>query len=89
MYGKCIGAKYQEVEPGMCRAEFAAFKECVSKAVSLFRPTTRAACLNSPLSVRSSYSLWCVPLLDEVGQVRLPSRFGSVVYRSRISGLGP
>ncbi|GAA5841858.1 hypothetical protein JCM3766R1_005590 [Sporobolomyces carnicolor] len=33
VYGKCIGAKYQEVEPGMCRAEFAAFKECVSKAM--------------------------------------------------------
>ncbi|GAA5999401.1 hypothetical protein JCM5350_006761 [Sporobolomyces pararoseus] len=35
-YGKCIGAKYQEVEPGMCQAEFTAFKECVSKAVSFF-----------------------------------------------------
>ncbi|GAA5896114.1 uncharacterized protein JCM6883_001717 [Sporobolomyces salmoneus] len=32
-YGRCIGAKYQEVEPGMCQAEFAAFKACVSKAM--------------------------------------------------------
>ncbi|GAA5930000.1 uncharacterized protein JCM15063_004687 [Sporobolomyces koalae] len=32
-YGKCIGAKYQEVEPNMCQAEFQAFKLCVSKAM--------------------------------------------------------
>ncbi|TNY24402.1 hypothetical protein DMC30DRAFT_387299 [Rhodotorula diobovata] len=28
-YGKCIGARYQEVERDMCAREFAAFRQCV------------------------------------------------------------
>ena len=34
-YGKCIGARYTEVEKGMCADEFAAFRKCVADAVSL------------------------------------------------------
>ncbi|SCZ87743.1 BZ3500_MvSof-1268-A1-R1_Chr2-3g05211 [Microbotryum saponariae] len=32
-YGKCIGAKYTEVERGMCEKEFQAFKACVAQHV--------------------------------------------------------
>ncbi|KPV74434.1 uncharacterized protein RHOBADRAFT_65264 [Rhodotorula graminis WP1] len=30
-YGKCIGARYQEVERDMCQREFAAFRQCVAE----------------------------------------------------------
>lgn len=33
-YGACINAKYLEVEKDMCKEQFTAFKECVTKAVS-------------------------------------------------------
>uniref|UniRef100_A0A0K3C744 Uncharacterized protein n=1 Tax=Rhodotorula toruloides TaxID=5286 RepID=A0A0K3C744_RHOTO len=33
-YGKCIGARYQDVDKGMCAAEFQAFRQCVTQAVS-------------------------------------------------------
>jgi hypothetical protein len=33
VYGKCIVARYQEVERDMCAKEFQAFKACVTKAV--------------------------------------------------------
>ncbi|SCV75014.1 BQ2448_8043 [Microbotryum intermedium] len=32
-YGKCIGAKYTEVAPGMCEKEFQTFKACVAQHV--------------------------------------------------------
>lgn len=34
MYGKCIGARYTDVERGMCEQEFQAFKKCMLEAVS-------------------------------------------------------
>lgn len=33
-YGACINAKYLEVEKDMCKEQFTAFKDCVTKAVS-------------------------------------------------------
>ena len=35
VYGKCIGARYNEVSKGMCEAEFQAFKDCVQVLMSL------------------------------------------------------
>ncbi|KAG8929950.1 hypothetical protein FRC02_004836 [Tulasnella sp. 418] len=32
-YGKCISDSYQDVQKGMCAAEFKAFKECVQKVM--------------------------------------------------------
>ncbi|BGP33278.1 hypothetical protein JCM10296v2_005072 [Rhodotorula toruloides] len=32
-YGKCIGARYQDVDKGMCAAEFQAFRQCVTQAM--------------------------------------------------------
>ncbi|GAA5953591.1 hypothetical protein JCM21900_003355 [Sporobolomyces salmonicolor] len=32
-YGKCISARYQDVERGMCNAEFEAFRKCVGEAM--------------------------------------------------------
>ncbi|CAA3032867.1 Hypothetical predicted protein [Olea europaea subsp. europaea] len=33
-YGACVNARYLEVEKDMCKEQFAAFKNCVTKAVS-------------------------------------------------------
>lgn len=33
VYGACINARYLEVEKDMCKEQFAAFKNCVTKAV--------------------------------------------------------
>lgn len=32
-YGKCIGAKYMDVERGMCDREFVQFRQCMVEAV--------------------------------------------------------
>ena len=32
-YGKCIGAKYMDVERGMCEREFVQFRQCMVEAV--------------------------------------------------------
>ncbi|GAA6060676.1 hypothetical protein JCM10212_005058 [Sporobolomyces blumeae] len=32
-YGKCIGSRYQDVEKGMCKVEFEAFRKCVATAM--------------------------------------------------------
>lgn len=32
-YGACVNAKYMEVEKDMCREQFVAFKQCVTKSV--------------------------------------------------------
>ncbi|BGP17517.1 hypothetical protein JCM10213v2_005550 [Rhodosporidiobolus nylandii] len=33
LYGKCIGARYQDVERGMCAKEFEAFRACLVQAM--------------------------------------------------------
>jgi len=32
-YGACVNARYLEVEKDMCKEQFAAFKNCVTKAM--------------------------------------------------------
>lgn len=35
VYGKCILATYTDVKKDICKEEFAAFKDCIQKAVSI------------------------------------------------------
>ncbi|KAG0659812.1 hypothetical protein C6P46_005015 [Rhodotorula mucilaginosa] len=37
VYGKCIGAKYMDVERGMCEREFVQFRQCMVEAMKRAR----------------------------------------------------
>lgn len=39
VYGKCIGAKYMDVERGMCEREFVQFRQCMVEAVRYHPPS--------------------------------------------------
>ncbi|POY75301.1 hypothetical protein BMF94_1672 [Rhodotorula taiwanensis] len=36
-YGKCIGARYMDVERGMCEREFVQFRQCMVEAMKKAR----------------------------------------------------
>lgn len=44
VYGKCIGARYTDVERGMCDKEFQSFKKCMLDVVSAIRRENHTRC---------------------------------------------